>query len=261
MTVIALAPYLFAAPFSRPVRTAVARSWYRGCSWLCGLKVRVRGHSVGAGPVLYTVNHVSYLDVVVLGGLLDAVFVAKAEVARWPVIGPLARLQRTIFTERTATRASVEHTELRRRLAMGGSVIIFPEGTSSDGRRVLPFKSAVFDIVKPRRLGRDIWIQPVSVAYPRYADGRPLTGGLEACYAWYGDANLFGHLVRVFGLRGAAVEVTFHEPVRASAFADRKALARHCEARVAVGVRAAFIRTLACTPRLRPDPKNGRPGP
>ncbi len=239
MTVILLAPYLFAAPLSRPVRTAVARSWYRGCSWLCALKVRVRGHPVGEGPVLYTANHVSYLDIAVLGGLLDAVFVAKAEVVRWPVIGPLAKLQRTIFIERTATRASVENVEARDRLAAGESVIIFPEGTSSDGRLVLPFKSALFEIVKPRRLGRDMWIQPVSVAYPRYADGRPLTGGLEACYAWYGDATLFGHLVRVFGLRGAAVEVTFHQPVRASAFADRKALARHCEARVATGVRAA----------------------
>lgn len=239
MTVILLAPYLFAAPLSRPVRSAVARSWYRGCSRLCALKVRVRGHPVGEGPVLYAANHVSYLDVVVLGGFLDALFVAKAEVVRWPVIGPLAKLQRTIFIERTATRASVENTELRHRLAMGESVIIFPEGTSSDGRRVLPFKSTLFEIVQPRRLGRDIWIQPVSVAYPRYADGRPLTGGLEACYAWYGEATLFGHLVRVFGLRGAVVEVTFHEPVRASAFADRKALARHCQARVATGVRAA----------------------
>ncbi len=239
MTVILLAPYLFAAPLSRPVRSAVARSWYRGCSWLCALKVRVRGHPVGEGPVLYAANHVSYLDVVVLGGFLDALFVAKAEVVRWPVIGPLAKLQRTIFIERTATRASVENTELRHRLAMGESVIIFPEGTSSDGRRVLPFKSTLFEIVQPRRLGRDIWIQPVSVAYPRYADGRPLTGGLEACYAWYGEATLFGHLVRVFGLRGAAVEVTFHEPVRASAFAGRKALARDCEARVATGVGAA----------------------
>ncbi len=239
MTVILLAPYLFAAPLSRPVRTAVARSWYRGCSWLCALKVRVRGYPVGDGPVLYTANHVSYLDVVVLGGLLDAAFAAKAEVVRWPVIGPLAKLQRTIFIERTATRTSVENTEVHHRLAMGESVIIFPEGTSSDGRRVLPFKSALFEIVNPRRLGRDTWVQPVSLAYPRYADGRPLTGGLQACYAWYGDATLVGHLVRVFGLRGAAVEVTFHEPVRASAFAGRKALARHCETRVATGVCAA----------------------
>ncbi len=239
MTVILLGPYVFAAPLSRPVRAAVARSWYRGCSWLCALKVRVRGHPVGEGPVLYAANHVSYLDIAVLGALLDAVFVAKAEVVRWPVIGPLAKLQRTIFIERTATRASVENTELRHRLAMGESVIIFPEGTSSDGRRVLPFKSALFEIVKPRRPGRDTWIQPVSLAYPRYADGRPLTGGLQACYAWYGDATLLGHLVRVFGLRGAAVEVTFHEPVRASAYAGRKALARHCETRVATGVRAA----------------------
>ncbi len=239
MTVILLAPYVFAGAFSRPARTAVARSWFRGCSWLCALKVRVHGRPVGEGPVLYTANHVSYLDIPILGELLDAAFVAKAEVARWPVIGPLAKLQRTIFIERTATRASVENVEARDRLAAGESVIIFPEGTSSDGQRVLPFKSALFEIAKPWRLGRDIWIQPVSVAYPRYADGRPLTGGLEACYAWYGDATLFGHLLRVFGLRGAVVEMTFHEPVRASAFPDRKALAWHCEARVAAGVRAA----------------------
>ncbi len=105
MTVILLGPYVFAAPLSRPVRAAVARSWYRGCSRLCALKVQVGGHPVGEGPVLYAANHVSYLDIVVLGGLLDAVFVAKAEVARWPVFGPLAKLQRTIFIERTATRA------------------------------------------------------------------------------------------------------------------------------------------------------------
>ncbi len=239
MTVILLGPYVFAAPFSRHARTAVARWWFRGCCRLCALKVRVRGRPVGEGPVLYAANHVSYLDVPVLGGLLDAAFVAKAEVARWPVFGLFAKFHRTIFIERAATRASVENVAMRDRLAAGESVIIFPEGTSSDGQRVLPFKSALFEAAKPWRLGRDIWIQPVSVAYPRYADGRPLTGGLEACYAWYGDTTLFDHLWRVFGLKGAVVEVTFHEPVRASAFPDRKALARHCEARVATGVRAA----------------------
>lgn len=189
-------------------------------------------------------NHVSYLDVPVLGALIDATFVAKNEVARWPVLGALARLHETVFITRSRGDAPRQCRTLGRRLAADKALVIFPEGTSSDGSRVLPFKSALFAVAEHRPDSADLFVQPVSIAYTRYADGRPLIGPLRDYYAWHGDMTLLDHLLTVFGLGGACVEVAFHEPLPASAFASRKDLARRCQTIVAEGVRAAHGRSV-----------------
>jgi 1-acyl-sn-glycerol-3-phosphate acyltransferase len=231
--------YFGAMPFGMGARNAVARQWHRGAAALCGLNIRVSGTPVTDRPVVFCANHVSYLDIPVLASIVDATFVAKAEVGSWPLFGFLSKLQRTVFIDRKAVRAGDQRTAVRSRMDRGESLIIFAEGTSSDGARVLPFKTSIFGAVEAKGDEAPATVQPVSIAYPRYADGRLLVGDTRAAYAWFGDMTMADHLLGVFGREGARVDVIFHAPVSAADFADRKALAKHCEAAVAAGVKQA----------------------
>jgi 1-acyl-sn-glycerol-3-phosphate acyltransferase len=125
------------------------------------------------------------------------------------------------------------------RLAAGGNLILFPEGTSDDGTRILPFKSAFLAAAAEPREGRLPLIQPVSIAYTKL-DGMPMGKALRPFYAWYGDMELFPHLWRALGLGIATVEVQFHEPVTAAQFATRRALADYCRAKIAAGLAGAL---------------------
>jgi 1-acyl-sn-glycerol-3-phosphate acyltransferase len=215
------------------------RLWHRLCCRLLAIDVRCYGAPEPSGPVLYVCNHASYLDVPVLGGLLDARFVAKSEVAGWPVIGALCRLQRTIFIERRQRCARGQPDALRRALLSGSSLVLFPEGTSSDGNRVLPFKSALFAAADARPGGVEIKVQPVTIAYSRHG-GLPMGRRLRPTFAWYGDMTLVGHLWGCLGAGDAGIDVVFHDAVRLSEFGSRKALARHCRSVVAQGLSDAL---------------------
>ena len=249
MTALLVPVYLLLRPLSRAAGKAIAGGWFRGACRLCGLDVRVAGAPCRAGTTLLVANHVSYLDVPVIGSLVDVVFVAKREVADWPLFGFLARLVGTAFIGRKASGAAMQARYLSRRLKAGERLLAFPEGTSTDGLAVRPFKTALFAVAERMPADRPLWIQPVSISYPRTADGRSLSGGLRDLYAWHGDMTLLPHLLKVFGLKGAQVEVIFHEPVLATAFADRKDLAHYCRAEVALGVSMAMGRWRTAVPR------------
>jgi lyso-ornithine lipid O-acyltransferase len=241
-TGILLVPCLSLRVLAGRAPRSLVRSWHRGCCVIAGLRVRVHGAPATVGPILFVANHVSYLDIVILGSLVDAGFVAKAEVARWPLIGQIARIGRTIFVERRTTRSAGQRDRIAERLAAGDSLILFAEGTSSDGGRVLPFKSALFAAAEePGRRGAAIKVQPVTIAYARLRCGLPLDYALRPLYAWYGDMELAPHLWAVLGLPGAVIEVRFHAPVAASDFGSRKALAQHAEREVAGGLAAARL--------------------
>lgn len=236
MTAVLVPVYALCGLLGRRTRKAVMRLWFKGACRLCALTVRVCGTPWRDGPALMVANHVSYLDVPVLGSLVDAVFVAKEDVARWPLFGFLARLVRTAFISRRPVEAQRQAQYLGGRLRRGETLLAFPEGTSTSGFVVRPFKTGLFAVAEGVPA---LWVQPVSIAYPRTVAGKALTHGLENHYAWYGDMMLLPHLLTVFGLDGAEVEVTFHEPVQAAAFADRKALAQHCREVVSQGVSMA----------------------
>jgi 1-acyl-sn-glycerol-3-phosphate acyltransferase len=240
-TGILLVPCLSLRVLAGRAPPALVRSWHRGCCAIAGLRVRVRGTPATWGPILFVANHVSYLDIVVLGSLVDAGFVAKAEVARWPLIGQIARIGRTIFVDRRTSRSAGQRDRIAERLAAGDSLILFAEGTSSNGGRVLPFKSALFAAAEPGRHGAAIRVQPVTVAYARLRCGLPLDYALRPLYAWYGEMDLAPHLWAVLGLPGAVIEVRFHAPVAASDFGSRKALAQHAEREIAGGLAAARL--------------------
>lgn len=238
---------LCALRLSVPLARVLPRLWHRACCGLLAIDVRAHGLPDAAGPVLYVCNHASYLDVPVLGGLLDARFVAKSEVAGWPVIGALSRLQGTMFVERRPQGARCQPDELRRALRSGASLIVFPEGTSSDGNRVLPFKSTLFAAADAAVDGREVEVRPVTIAYSRHG-GMPMGRHLRPCFAWYGDMTLVRHLWGCLGTGGAGIDVIFHEPVRLSQFASRKELARHCQAQAARGLSDALSGRIAFRP-------------
>lgn len=213
----------------------ISQLFYRSLSKILGFRFRVHGVMATSDPVLFVVNHTSYLDIPVLGSLIPASFVAKSDVARWPLIGPLAKMQNTVFIERRSTQISGQKTFLQNHLADRRSLILFPEGTSSDGQRVLPFKSALFSIVEEAIKDIPITVQPISLICSEL-DGIPVTRNWRSFYSWYGDMTLLPHLWNMFSLGNFTIDIIFHQPVRPSDFPDRKALAKYCQQQVAEGV-------------------------
>lgn len=180
-------------------------------------------------------NHSTWLDIFVLNGVQKVLFVSKAEVAKWPLIGMIARSVGTVFIERKQSDALKHRDTFQERLGAGHRLLFFPEGTSTDGRRVLPFKPTLFAAFFAPEVHNDVWIQAVTVAY--FApDGRD-----ERYYGWWGDADFFPHFFNVLGqFRQGSVRVVFHPPLRVCDTADRKVLAAVTQGSVAAGLADAF---------------------
>lgn len=216
------------------------RFYHRVCCRLLGLQVVVKGAPASdKGPVLFIANHSSYLDIPVLTSVLPVSFIAKSEVNAWPVFGLLARLQRTVFVDRTARhKADEQRDSIQGRLTAGDSLVLFPEGTSSDGNRTLPFKTALFAVAATRIGERPLTVQPVSVT-ATHLDGIPLGHVWRQLYAWYGDMELPPHLWRMVRAGRMQVTVEFHAPQSLETVPSRKALADICWQSVAAGVERA----------------------
>lgn len=213
-------------------KARVARWYWRAVAWLLGVRVRVVGRPVAGRAVVFASNHSSWLDIPVLGGVVEACFVSKAEVGGWPGVGTVARLGRTVFVSRRARRATAERDDMRGRLAAGDSLVLFPEGTSSDGSRVLPFRSTFFSVAEGAAV-----VQPVSLVYDRLG-WLPVGRAARPLFAWYGDMELGRHFWALAQHRGLRATVLFHAPVEPGAFASRKVLAEAVQARVAEGAAA-----------------------
>ncbi|WP_270937075.1 lysophospholipid acyltransferase family protein [Falsiroseomonas oryzae] len=198
------------------------RFYFRTLAFLLGLRIQLVGQPAPGRSVLFVSNHSSWLDVVVLGAVLDACFVAKREVGEWPLIRVVARLGRTVFVSRTRTGTKGEAGAIRERLGQGDSLVLFPEGTTSDGGRVLPFRSAFLSVADHARV-----VQPVSVVFDRL-------GGLPACrrdrplFAWYGDTDIVTHFWRLARRAKSRATVVLHAPLDPAAYPDRKTLAAAC---------------------------------
>lgn len=208
----------------------VARFWSRACLWLAGLKLVVRGKPIRSGSLV--ANHSSWIDILSLRSNRLVYFVSKAEVANWPGVGFITRITGTVFIERRRSEAKRQEAILRERIAHDQLLCFFPEGTSTDGLRVLPFKSSLFSAFFNDGQGADIMVQPVTVRYlPAPRSGLPAN-----FYSWWGDMGFESHIWDVVTRSfGGTAEVTFHPAVRAADFADRKALADHCQNLVAQG--------------------------
>lgn len=220
-----------------PLSRRLPHVYHRLCCRIFGFNIVVVGTPSRVRPTLFVSNHVSYVDIVALSAVLQTSFVAKAEVAAWPFFGWLAKLQRTVFVDRRGFRAAVQRDDIHRRLESGDDLVLFPEGTSSDGNGVLPFKSALFAVAQDTVRGRPLQVQPVSIAYT-HLDGLPLGRSLRPYCAWYGGMTLLPHLWTLLGLGTVTASIIFHAPVEGTAFASRKALADYCFTVISAGVQA-----------------------
>src|SRR5579863_201455 len=200
-----------------PLARRLPRIYHRWSCRILGFRLKVKGEISPRRPTLFVANHTSYLDIEVLGALIDGSFIAKTEVAQWPLFGWLAKLQRSVFIDRRQRNAADHRDSIRGRLDEGDRLILFPEGTSSDGNRVLPFKSALFSVADYTGPDGPLAVQPISVAYVRL-DGIPLGRFYRPYYAWYGDMELAPHLWAMLGLGTVEVEVTFHPIVTLAQF-------------------------------------------
>jgi len=218
-------------PWTPRITQVVCRNAFR----LMGMGHATEGDPMrGAGAVV--ANHASWLDIFALNARKRIYFVSKDEVRGWPGIGWLARATGTVFIARERRRAPEQVAVFRARLAAGHKLLFFPEGTSTDGRRVLPFKPTLFAAFFDDALRDTLRVQPVSVVYaaPPGADPR--------AYGWWGAMGFGPHLRDVLArARQGGVTVVYHPPVRVADFADRKALAAHCEAEVRRGLTARGI--------------------
>jgi lyso-ornithine lipid O-acyltransferase len=210
-------------------KVVFARLYWATFRRLIGIKIRVIGTAAkhdGGRSVVYVSNHSSWVDVPVLGGVLDGRFVAKLDVATWPIIGTIARLGRTVFVSRSRTTTGKERDTMRAVLKAGDNLILFPEGTSSDGSRVLPFRTSFFALAESRT-GEDPadlpLIQPVSVVYDRLG-GLPAGRASRPVFAWYGDMDIASHFWRLAQHIGLRATVLLHTPLDPARFEDRKAL-------------------------------------
>ena len=206
------------------------RRFHAGFAAILGLRVRYLGEPLEGCGIVHACNHLSYLDVQVLGRRLRTRFVAKEDVRAWPLFGLLARMQQTVFISRARQRAGEVGAALAEALGGDHGLCLFPEGTTSDGARVLPFKSSVF---APLLTATDVVVQPVRIELLS-VDGRDIAaGGERDRYAYYGDDSLVPHLWRFLRGRGAELRVHFLPPIAVAAVPERKALARAAWAAVA----------------------------
>ena len=195
-----------------------------------GIRYRVEGRRMTQRGAIVS-NHVSWLDIFALNARKRVYFVSKAEVARWPGIGWLAKSTGTVFINRDPREARAQKEIFEARLLAGHMLLFFPEGTSTDGRVVLPFKTTLFQAFFSHDLRHEAHIQPVTLIY------RAPEGADKRFYGWWGDMEFGPHLLQVLAAaRQGEVTVKYHPPLKVDAYADRKALAAACEAAVRNGL-------------------------
>lgn len=203
------------------------------CLFVIGLRVVASGTPMkNRGGVV--ANHSSWLDIFTLNAVQRVYFVSKSDVADWPLIGSISRSTGTVFIRRKATDAAEQKASFLERLQRGHHLLFFPEGTSTDGRRVLPFKSSLFQAYKELDSAENLFIQPITVYYRAPKSRR------EDFYGWWGDMGFFEHFALVLGqIRQGCVQITFHVPISVADCADRKELAKRSEEMVREGFQSA----------------------
>lgn len=215
-------------PLSHRIQTRFCRTM---CA-IIGIEVREHGRLAGDSPRFVVANHVSWTDIIALASRYPLVFLAKREVAGWPVLGFLARLQGTVFVDRANRRAiPLVNEALAERLRRGEDVVVFAEGTSSDGVGVLKFNASHFAMLRDLAANDEAAVQPtLAPAAIRYAprsagsgeDGGPFDVG------WYGDMTFLPHLWNLMKRGGAKCHILWGEAVDPRS-GDRKALAAATE--------------------------------
>jgi 1-acyl-sn-glycerol-3-phosphate acyltransferase len=223
--------------------------WYhRQVCRLFGIRLTIEGEVMSGRPVLLVANHTSWLDIPVLSAVAPLSFVAKKEVMGWPFVSALARLQRSVYVDRER-RGTVRQTanDMVARLEAGDTLLLFAEATSSDGNRVLPFKTSLFGAAKPPAKAdapaSSAVVQTVSLVYTRL-HGIPFGRADRHLTGFYGDMEMQGHAWQLLKAGPLDVHIKIGSPVPLDSFADRKDLALRSETEV----RENVVRILRARP-------------
>jgi len=234
----------------------IPRLWHRFALRVFGIRLRTTGAIAEGRPLLLVSNHISWTDIVILGASADVNFIAKADMIKWPVIGWLCTLQRTLFVDRSRPRQSGEQAnEIGTRIAAGDPMVLFAEGTTSDGNLLMPFKSTLFGAATMALAAapeKKVFIQPVAVAYTRL-QGMPMGRQHRGHSAWIGDQDLVPHVVSLLREGAMDAELRFGEPIVFDAASNRKQVARLIETRV----RDMMIAALRDPLPRKDEPKEG----
>ena len=223
-----------AVRFGWPLAARLPVFFHRRVVRILGISIEKRGAIDQRRPLLVVANHVSWLDIPVLGSLAPLSFIAKSEVSGWPVISLFARLQRSVFIDRARRARTADATAaIGARLTAGHAMVLFGEGTTGDGLRVLPFRSALIGAAREAAAGAGApcLVQPLSIRYVRRS-GLPIGREAMPRIAWTGDMDLAPHLAAILAGGPIDVVVSLGEAVPAAADVDRKALTRQMETAV-----------------------------
>lgn len=257
---LALLPFqIVASRLQRFWHKSLPMFWQGLMCKLLGLRVHTHGKMPVGRPLLLVSNHISWADILVLGSLGQISFIAKSEVKTWPVFGVFAKLQNTVFIERDQKKQSGAQAQvIAQRLKIGDVLVLFAEGTTSDGNHVLPFKSSLFGAAKAALLDAPdgyVLVQSVSIAYTKL-HGIPMGRYHRTVAGWPGNVGLVKHLMGVIRAGAIDVEVTFGEPHKVSKTTSRKALARTIESEVRSMHQGSLSGTRAQQLTLKPSQKH-----
>jgi len=202
--------------FSWPLVHHLPVLFHRILLRLFHVRVIEKGSPPGDAPTLVVANHVSWLDIPVIGSTHPLSFIAKSEIENWPVVGLFAKLQRSVFIDRQRRKATAEVNDaLAHRLVKGEVIVLFAEGTTSDGNRLLPFRSSLVGGAQAALMHdsvEQVLLQPLAISYIR-RNGLPLTRRDRPAIAWYGDMDLAPHLKLFLQGHPIDVVVTWGEPI------------------------------------------------
>lgn len=210
-----------------PGHEQIPHKFHDGTCRILGIEVVESGEMNLTRPTLYVSNHVSYIDIFVLGRL-PAYFIAKSEVANWPVFGKLAEFQNTLFIERKAGKTGEQLKVLKNHLTQGNSLTLFPEGTSTDGVHVKPFKSSFIESANLGEVGPRVAIQPITIAYTHH-DGLQIDNQeVRDHYAWYARMPFLAHFLGLMPLKKVRAKVHYHPVCYYDEFETRRHCTDHC---------------------------------
>jgi len=200
------------------------RIFHAGVCKIIGLSIEFKGEITEHVPTIFISNHISYIDIFALGQKVKGSFVAKSEIASWPVFGRLAKFQDTLFIERSANRAKYQLQQFQDHLDSQRNLILFPEGTSTNGAEVKTFKSSLFAAAE----GNDVQLQPITVVYTTY-EGKGMPQSRRDDFAWYAEMPFGSHFLKMLSLGRFHAVIEFHDPIRLTDFENRKQCSNHAE--------------------------------
>ena len=222
-------------PFNFSIYANIPRLFHIGFLKILNIKINLVGKIHKERPGLLISNHASWLDIPILSSLTNISFIAKSEISKWPLFGFLAKLQDTVFVERRSIKAVKQKNEINNILLKGKRLVLFPEGTSSDGNRVLKFKSSLFSVAENNT--ENYLIQAVTVCY-KGLNGLPMSRSERPLISWWGDMDLMNHLWNILKLNSVTILVIAHEPIEE--VYDRKSLAKIAWGQISQGMGLAL---------------------